>query len=102
LVGVEAGQQGGAGGTAACSVVELGEPDTVFCKSIEMWGFDLTAVASEIGEAHVVRHDDHDVWARSSRERGRRKDEEEKRQERYVHPVHGSPSRIIRTNPATD
>ena len=61
LVRVEAGQQGRAGRAAAGRVVEVAEAQAVRGQKIEVGGVDLAAVAAEVGEAHVVRHDEDDV-----------------------------------------
>ena len=61
LVRVEAGQQGRAGRAAACRVVEVAETQAVRGQQVEVGRVDLAAVAAQVGEAHVVRHDEDDV-----------------------------------------
>ena len=61
LVRVETGEQGGAGGTAAGTVVELGEDDALLSHAVERRRLDLGAEATDVREAHVVGHDEHDV-----------------------------------------
>jgi hypothetical protein len=63
LVWVEAGHEGGAGGAAAAAVVELGEADTAVGEGVEVRGFDLATVITEVGEAHVIDHDEDDMGA---------------------------------------
>ena len=61
LVGVEAGEDRRPGGAAPGGVVELGEADAVGGQTVETRGLDLAAVAADVGEPHVVVHDEQDV-----------------------------------------
>ena len=61
LVRVESGEEGGAGGATAGRIVKLGEAHSVGGEGVEIGGFDLAAVATDVGVAHVVGHDDDDV-----------------------------------------
>ena len=61
LVSVEAGQQGRTGRAAAGRVVEVAEAQAVGGQAIQVRSSDLAAVAAQVGEAHVVRHDEDDV-----------------------------------------
>ncbi len=61
LVAVEPGQERDARAVALGGVVELGEAQAVFREGIEMGRVDFGSVATEIGEAEVVRHDEDDV-----------------------------------------
>ena len=61
LVGVEARKQGGAGGTAAGGVVELGEAEAAGGEGVEGGGADFATVAAEVGESHVVGENDDEV-----------------------------------------
>ena len=61
LMGVESGEEGGAGGAAAGGVVELGEAESASGEGVEVGGGDFGAVTAEISEAHVVDEDDNDV-----------------------------------------
>ena len=62
-VGVVAGEELGAGGVALGGVVELGEAQAVFRELIEVGSFDLSAKAADVGVAHVIDHDDDEVWS---------------------------------------
>lgn len=64
LVGIEAGQEAGAGGTTASGVIKLGEAETVHGQTIDVRSGDLTTVTADVGEAHVVYEDQEDVWFR--------------------------------------
>jgi hypothetical protein len=44
-------------------VVHARETKAILCQSIEMGRIHLTAVATDIGKAHVVHKDEYDVWA---------------------------------------
>ena len=61
LVRVQAGEQRGARRAAARSVVELREAYAAACQAIEIRGPDLTAVAADVGEPHVVDENQDDV-----------------------------------------
>ncbi len=63
LVGIETGEQRGAGGTAPAVVVELGEAEAVRGEFVEIGGVDFAAVTADVREAHVVGHDEDDVGA---------------------------------------
>jgi hypothetical protein len=63
LMGIEAREEGGAGGATAGGVVELGEAEAFLGERVEVGGADLAAVAAEVAEAHVVGHHDDDVGA---------------------------------------
>ena len=65
-------EQGDAGRMAFRGVVELGEPQAVRRKLIEIRGLDLGAIAADIREPEVVGHDDHDVWPVLSETGGRK------------------------------
>ena len=67
LVGVEAGENGGARGAAAAGVVEVGEAQAVGGEGVEVGGFDFGAEAADVGEAHVVGEEDDDVGPRCAR-----------------------------------
>ncbi len=62
-MGIEAGEECGAGGAAAGRVVELGEADALGGQLANIGGGHFAAVALEVGEAHVVDEDDDDVGA---------------------------------------
>jgi len=71
LVGVESREQLGAGRAAACAVVKLGEPNALGREGVEVGGLDLAPVATDVGEAHVVGHDEDHVRPRAgARRRG--------------------------------
>ncbi len=61
LMGVKAGEEGGASGATAGGIVELGEAKTASGEGVEVGGGDFGAVTAEISEAHVVNEDDDDV-----------------------------------------
>ena len=42
-------------------IVELRKAEAVFGEAVEVRGFDFRAVASDIGVAEVIDHDDEDV-----------------------------------------
>jgi len=56
-------------------VVKLREAHAIRREPIEVWCVDLAAVAAEIGEAHVIHHDQQEV--RLGREERRAEGEEE-------------------------
>jgi hypothetical protein len=62
LVLVKAGEQGCPRRATTSRVVELGEPETVLGKRIEVRGKDFPSIASDVGIPHVIRQDKHDVW----------------------------------------
>lgn len=64
LVGVHAGEQGGAGGAATGGVVEVGKAEAAAGEGVEVGGANFGAVAGEIAEAHVVGEDEDDVGGR--------------------------------------
>ena len=61
LLAVETGEERCPGGAADGVVVELGEAEAVGGERVDMGGADFAAVAADIGPAHVVGHDQHDV-----------------------------------------
>jgi hypothetical protein len=61
LVGVEAGEQSGAGGAAARAVVKIGEAQTVGGESVKVRGCRSGAEAADVGVAHVIGQNDNDV-----------------------------------------
>ena len=61
LVRVEPCEQRGAGGAATAGVVKLGEANPVLGESVEMGCLNFPAIASDVGPAHVIRHDEDDV-----------------------------------------
>ena len=58
---VETGQKGGPGWATPGGVVELGEPQTVLGKRIEVGSPDFPPVASDVRIAHVIGKNDHHV-----------------------------------------
>src|SRR3954471_22362429 len=58
---MEAGEERGARRTAAGRVVELREADALGCELVDVRRRDFTAVALEVGVAHVVDEDDDNV-----------------------------------------
>ena len=63
LVGMESGHQGGPGRATSSAVVELGKTHAPLGQSVEVRGVDFTAMVTEVGEPHVVHHDENDVGA---------------------------------------
>lgn len=63
LMGIEAGEESGAGGAAAGGVIELGEADAALREAVEVGGGDFAAIAADVGEAHVIGHDDEEIGA---------------------------------------
>ena len=61
LLAVEAGQQGSPGGTADGVVVKTREAQTSRRQRVYVRGVDLPTVASEVGPAHVVDHNQQDI-----------------------------------------
>ncbi len=61
LVRVEPGEERRTRGTAARAVVELREAQPVRRQRVELWSGNLAAVTSEIGIAHVIGEDEHDI-----------------------------------------
>ncbi len=64
LLGVVAGHQAGPRRPAAGGVVHLREAQAAGGQPIEVGRGDLAAVAADVGEAHVVGQDEHDVGRR--------------------------------------
>ena len=58
---VAAGEQAGPGGRADGGGVEVGEAQTAGGQAVEGGRLDVGAEAPQLGEAHVVEHDEHDV-----------------------------------------
>ena len=63
LMRIEAGEQRGARGAAARHVVELREPHATRGERVEIRRGDLAAVATDVGVADIVGHDDDEVGA---------------------------------------
>ena len=61
LMGVESGEERGAGGAAAARVVELGEAQAFPGHAVEIGRLNLTAVATDVAEAHVINQHNDDV-----------------------------------------
>ena len=61
LVRVGSGQQTCPGRAATSGVVELCEPQSVLCKTVEIGGFNLTAVTANVGPSHIIGHHDDDI-----------------------------------------
>jgi len=74
LMCIETSEEGGAGGAATGGVVELSEAEAVGGEGVEIGGLDLAAVATDVGVAHVIGHDDDDIGA-GVKERGEEKEE---------------------------
>lgn len=47
-MGIKTGQQAGPGRTAAAGVIELGKAEAILGKAVNVWGFNLTAIAAQI------------------------------------------------------
>jgi hypothetical protein len=60
---IDAGEQGGARNPTHVFAVEIGESQAAGCQPIQVRRFDLSAKAAQIGETHVVRHDQQDIGA---------------------------------------
>jgi hypothetical protein len=76
LVRVESRKQRSTCRAAAAGVVELGEANAIFCERIEVRGFDLASVATDIGPSHVIGHDQDDIrFFCGDSESGEEKDE---------------------------
>ena len=58
LVAVKSGQQRHPRGVALGCVVELGKPQPIRRESIQTRGFDLGTIATQVGEAEIVCHDE--------------------------------------------
>jgi hypothetical protein len=67
---IEAGEEGGPRGRAARGVVKLREAQAALREGVEVRRRNFGAVATEVGEAHIVGEDDDDVGA-GGRWRGR-------------------------------
>ena len=61
LMGIDAGHERSPRRAAARRVVELREADPMLGKCVDVGRRDLAAVAAEVGEAHVVDENHHDV-----------------------------------------
>ena len=55
------GARHGAGRTTPGGVVKLGEAQPVIRQPVEVRGVDFAAVAADVGIAHVIGHDEHDI-----------------------------------------
>ncbi len=66
---VKAGQEASARGPAHVVNVVVREAKAVRRELVEIGRLDFSAIAAEIGEAHVVGDDEHDVWFALSRRR---------------------------------
>lgn len=42
-------------------VIELAKSQALICQTINVWGFDFTAVTADIGVTHIVDNDQYDV-----------------------------------------
>ena len=60
---MEPGHQGGPRRAASSAIVELGEAHAALGEGVEVRGVDLAAMVAEVGEPHVVHHDEYDVGA---------------------------------------
>jgi hypothetical protein len=65
LMRVKSRQQGCSGRAASGAVVKLREANSIRGQCIKVWSFDLTSVAAQVGEPHVIRQNDHHVRAGS-------------------------------------
>ena len=63
VVGVVAGEELGAGGVALGSVVKLREEHPLLGQLVDVRGLHLATVAADVGIAHVVDHDQNQVWS---------------------------------------
>jgi hypothetical protein len=63
LLSIDPGEQAGAGWEALGGVVHVRETKAILCQSVEMGRIHLTAVATDIGKAHVIHENEYDVWA---------------------------------------
>jgi hypothetical protein len=61
LVLVKTGEQGSPRRTTTSRVIELGEPESVLGKRVEVRGKDFPSIASDVGVPHVIRQNEHDV-----------------------------------------
>lgn len=61
LMRVEAGEEGASRRAAAAGVVELREAEAVAGELVEVGRVDFAAIASDVGEAHVIGHDEDDI-----------------------------------------
>jgi hypothetical protein len=64
LAAPAAAEEADAAAVALGGVVELGEAQAASGEFVEVGRFDLAAVAAEVGEAHVVGHDEEEVRLR--------------------------------------
>jgi len=60
---IDPGEQAGSRREALGSVVHARESKAILCQSVEMGRIHLTAVATDIGKAHVVHQDEYDIGA---------------------------------------
>jgi hypothetical protein len=60
---IDPSEQAGSGREALGSVVHVRKTKAILRQSIEMGCIHLTAVATDIGKAHVIHEDKYDVWA---------------------------------------
>ena len=87
LLGVIAGENGGARRPAPGRVRELREPQPVRGQRVEVRRGDLAAVTPEVGEAQVVRDDEQDVRLPRRRDRREGRQHHQARQESARHEL---------------
>ena len=63
MLRIDPSEQAGSGWETLGSVVHVREAKAILRQSVEMGCIHLTAVATDIGKAHVVHKDKYDVWA---------------------------------------
>ena len=89
-------QERNARGVTLCRVVELRETEPVSRKRIEGGSLDFTPIASDIGIAQIVDHDDDHIRSVTGEKNHRRKENEENSRKEELHhrnSLGGSPLR---------
>ena len=82
IAGIETGEERRPSRGALGVVVKLSEQEPLGGEAIDVGRFDLRTVASDVGPAHVIDHDQQDVWPRRwSGHQGRTVDRQEQRNE---------------------
>lgn len=59
---VYTGEHGSTGYPTHVLTVEIGKTNPGIRKSIQIWSLDLATKATKVGVAHVVGHDEENVW----------------------------------------
>jgi hypothetical protein len=62
LMLVKSGKQAGTGWAASGSIVKLAKPNSLLCEFVEIGSWYFAAKTPDVGKAHIVGHDQDNVW----------------------------------------